>query len=311
MEGRALVTGASGFIGRALTAELLRQGWGVVAVGREAAGMPLGAEAISVARYDDATLGAALRDVRCDVVFHLAAYGVTPSARDPEQMFDVNVAGTAAIVRTAARIGARAVVYAGSSAEYIEAPHGTAITEDYPITTSALYGASKAAGGLWGRAVAAQEGIVFQWLRVFGVFGPGEAPHRLFPAIAAKLTRDEPVDLSPGDQIRDLLYVDDVVAALLLGAKAALEGKAGPFNLCSGLPVSIRDVALALADALGKPRDLLRFGAISYRPDENLWLLGDAARFREATGFRPHFDIAQAALDFISRYEFPQAGVRT
>ena len=302
MSRRALITGASGFIGRALTERLLNDGWGVIAVGRDPLHLPHATEQIGVARYDDATLAKALAGRQADLIFHLAAYGVAPGQRDPDLMFDVNVAGTSAMVRAAKLVGARALVYAGSSAEYAEAPSGMAITEDYPLTTRALYGASKAAGGLWARAMAAREGISFQWLRVFGVYGPGEAPHRLLPAIATKLARDETVDLSPGNQIRDLLYIDDVVSALVLGAEAALAGEEGPFNLCSGQPVSVRDVAIAVADALGKPRDKLIFGAIPYRPDENLWLLGDGTRLMNATAFQPKFDLALGIRHFIDKF---------
>ena len=303
MIGRALVTGASGFIGRALTTRLLNDGWSVITVGRDAThNQQPATEAVSVARYDDATLENALRGRQADVIFHLAAYGVAPGQRDPALMFDVNVAGPSAIVRAAKLVGARAVIYAGSSAEYVEAPNGMAIAEDYPLTTQALYGASKAAGGLWARAVAAREGVAFQWLRVFGVYGPGEAPHRLLPAIITKLARNEAVDLSPGNQIRDLLYIDDVISALILGAKAALAGEEGPFNLCSGQPVSVRDVAIALADALGKPRTLLNFGAIPYRPDENLWLLGDGTRLRQATDFQPRFYLTAGVRHFVENF---------
>lgn len=299
---RALITGASGFIGSALARRLVEENWHVTAVGRDASRLPAGCDQAVVAQYDDATLASALEDRSCEVIFHLAAYGVAPDQRDPAQMFAANVAGTASLASLAARIGARAVIYAGSSAEYINAPPGMLIDEDYPLCTKAIYGASKAAGGLWGRALAAREGIVFQWLRLFGVYGPGEARHRLFPAIAAQLARDMPVDLSPGRQIRDILYIDEVIDALLLAADAAIKGEDGPFNLCSGRAVSVQDVALALADALGKPRELLRFGAIPYRPDENLWLVGDGRRLQNAAGFRSMLTLEQGIERFIANF---------
>lgn len=297
---RVLVTGASGFIGRALTERLVADGHLVTALGRDATRLPAGAAPVLSARLDDEALAAALGALRFDVVYHLAAYGVAPDQRDPDTMFAVNVAGTAAIVRAARRAGARAVVYAGSSAEYREARHGTRIDEDHPLTKTGLYGTSKAVGGLWGGALAAREGIAFQWLRIFGVFGPGEAPHRLLPAIAGKLAGGQTVDLSPGDQIRDFLYVDDAVAGLIRAGEAALRGPGGCYNLCSGIPVSVKDVALAMADAMGRPRDLLRFGALAYRPDENLWLCGNGAALRAATGFAPLLDLRQAIDRFLA-----------
>ena len=105
----------------------------MLALGRDAARLPAGAEPVAVARYDDDTLDTALAGRSCDVVFHLAAYGVAPGERDTDTMFDVNLRGTAAMVRAAKRLGAGALVYAGSSAEYAEAPTGMAITEALAI----------------------------------------------------------------------------------------------------------------------------------------------------------------------------------
>jgi nucleoside-diphosphate-sugar epimerase len=129
----------------------------------------------------------------------------------------------------------------------------------------------------------------------------------LLPAIVAKLSRDEPVALSPGDQVRDLLYVDDVADGLIAAAEAALDGTTGPFNLCSGEPVSVKQVANAVADALDKPRRLLEFGAIPYRENETLWQVGNPERFRRATGFRPRTTwqagIQRAVADLLAQHE--------
>jgi nucleoside-diphosphate-sugar epimerase len=247
---------------------------------------PGDAAVVRVDRWDRDGLLRAVENCRCDVLFHLAAYGVRPDQRDNKTLFDVNVAGTAAAVAAAAASGARAFVYTGSCSEYREVSPGKLIDEDHPLTATGPYGASKAAGGIWGQAAATEAGLHFQWMRLFGTFGPGEAAHRLLPAIVARLSRDASVALSPGDQMRDLLYIDDVTDGLVAAADAALDGATGPFNLCSGEPVSVKQVANAVADALDKPRRLLEFGAIPYRPNETLWQVGNPERFRRATGFR-------------------------
>lgn len=299
---RAIVTGASGFIGSELTRRLLADGFAVVAVGRDAARLPRGAERVEVESFTFEALKAALAKQECDVVFHLAAYGVAPHERDLETMLAVNVSGTAAIVQVAAGLGARAIVYGGSCSEYAAAEPGTLIDEQHPISTTNLYGSTKAAGGLCGRATAARNGLIFQWLRIFGVFGPGEAPHRLMPAIATQLAQDIPVKLSPGEQVRDVLYIDEVVGALMQCADAAFDGEAGPLNVCSGRPVSVRAMATMLADAMGKSRELLQFGALPYRPDDNPWLVGSAARIEQSTGFRSTLPLEDAVAKFLSEF---------
>jgi nucleoside-diphosphate-sugar epimerase len=290
----ALITGASGFIGRALAKRLVNGGWDVGCVGRRDPQIP-GAAFMRAARLADDELRDALADRRFNVLFHVAAYGVTPTDTDPATIFDVNIAGTAAAVRAAAAVGTDVVVYVGSCSEYEQATPDVLIREDHRLTTRGLYGPSKAAGGLWGQALARRLGVAFIWLRLFGVYGPGEASHRLLPSIASRLAHDLPADLSPGDQMRDVLYVDDVVDGLISAEGAARHGALGPFNLCSGKALSVKMFALAIADALGKSRQLLKFGAIPYRSGEPMWLVGCGDAFAGASGFAPHTSL-QAGL---------------
>jgi nucleoside-diphosphate-sugar epimerase len=288
----ALVTGGTGFIGRALQGQLSRAGVETTLLTQAGRGKLGGPARIEASSFEEDAVVRALAGQRYDVVFHLAAYGVAPGSRDPGTMFATNIGGTNAAIHAAAAVGARALVYAGSCSEYQEPPIGTLLGEEAPLTRTELYGASKAAAGLWGQALANHLGVPFQWMRLFNVFGPGEAEHRLIPAIIRSLTRGEPVALSPGEQVRDFLFIQDVVDGLILAADAALAGRLGPFNLCSGRPVKVREIALAAADALGRPRELLDFGALSYRPGECLWLVGRPDRFGSASGFRPRTPLA-------------------
>ncbi len=287
----ALVTGGTGFIGQALCSHLTQIGVRSTLLIRKGRHKPEGMSVIETASLDKEAIVSKLSERRYDAVFHLAAYGVAPGSRDPITTLQTNVLGTDAIIHAAAAVGARAVIYVGSCSEYHEPQPGVLVSEDAPLARAGLYGASKAAAGLWGRALAQHLGIHFQWLRLFNVFGPGEAEHRLIPSILRSMNHDEPVALSPGEQVRDFLYVEDVAEGLVLAAKAAFVGHTGPFNLCSGQPITVREVALAAAEALGKPKDLLNFGALSYRPDECLWLVGRPNRFQDATGFRPRVSL--------------------
>jgi nucleoside-diphosphate-sugar epimerase len=283
----ALLTGGTGFVGTALSRRLAQSGVRTTLLARPGASIPPDCEVVTVADLSRHAVAAAVAGRRFDIVFHLAAYGVAPSDRDPRQTFDANIAGTDAILHAAAETGAGSVVYLGSCSEYRDPAPDRFVEEDAPIGPDRLYGGSKAASGLWGQALAAQLGIAFQWLRLFNVFGPGEAASRLIPALIARLGADDTVDLSPGEQVRDFLYIDDVVTGIILAAEASLCGRLGPFNLCSGQPVKVKEIALAVANAMGKPYDLLGFGHLSYRPDDIFWLVGSPTRLQSATGFRP------------------------
>ena len=287
----ACVTGASGFIGRALVDRLRASGCSVLAVGRAGSALPDDVQQLRVDTFSPTALRTALRGRSFDILFHLAAYGVDPEDRDADTMQAVNVAATGALVEAAAACGARGVVYAGSCAEY--AGGDEPIVENAPLTTTNIYGASKAAGGMWGAALAARAKLPFCWLRLFGVYGPGEAPYRLVPYVIARLGRSESVDLTPGAQLRDLMYIDDVVTGLMRAADMTQKSLPGPFNLCTGTAVAIRDVALAVAAAVKQPQTLLAFGARPYRPDEAMSIVGAPERFRQASGFAPAVGLAE------------------
>ena len=289
----ALVTGATGFLGRALVKQLHTIHCRVTALVRCQDGLDPALDRIIADIRDPAALRSALAGRRFDVVFHLAAAGVAPGKREPGLMFATNAAATGALVEICAGIGTRAVVYAGSCSEYAAVGGAERTSEDHPLTRDHLYGVSKIAGGVWGTAIARNCGVTFCWLRLFGIYGPGEAPDRLIPYLAERLAVDEPVDLTPGEQVRDLTYVDDATRALLLAGELAVLGKEGPFNLCAGQGVEVRQVANMVCDHLGKPRGLLRFGARRYRPDEPMRVVGDPTRFRQATGYSPQIDLEQ------------------
>jgi nucleoside-diphosphate-sugar epimerase len=215
----------------------------------------------------------------------LASYGVAPSESDPETMLDANVGALTRLLAACAGAGAR-VLHAGSCSEYARVDPPALMTEDTPCHPSAPYGAAKLAATEWGRTLAARLGVPFVTLRLFGVYGPGESPHRIIPALCAKLTRRESVPLTHGNQVRDFTYVDDLCAAFV-GAFDANLPSGGVFNVCSGVGVSIREVCLSVCRTLGASPELLRFGATPLRPGEPEWMVGDPTRFQAATGWRP------------------------
>jgi nucleoside-diphosphate-sugar epimerase len=296
----ALVTGGTGFIARSLRRHLSQSGIRTTLLARAGASIPQDCDVVTVRDLSRESVFAALHGLNFDVVFHLAAYGVKPTDRDPATTFSANIGGIDAIVSAAAETGARAIVYLGSCSEYRNPIPGNPLSEDAPLGSTGLYGASKAAAGIWGEALASRLGIPFQWLRLFNVFGPGEGATRLVPALIDRLKIDAPVSLSPGEQVRDFLYIDDAVVGIALAAGAALAGRTGQFNLCSGQPITVREVALAVAAAMGKPSNLLMFGDLDYRPDENLWLVGHPEKFRRATGFVPRVSLAAGIEQMIA-----------
>lgn len=106
-------------------------------------------------------------------------------------------------------------------------------------------------------------GIELAWCRLFYLFGEGEDPRRLVPSLHENLKNKNTVNLTTGKQIRDYMDVSDaakIISDILLGTQQ------GPVNVCSGIPITVRQLSEKIADIYNS-RELLNFGA---RPENSI-----------------------------------------
>jgi nucleoside-diphosphate-sugar epimerase len=286
----ALVTGATGFIGVHLVARLLSEGSRVTVLARSSTVPPAEwRERVRVIACDDFSERNLRRllDRPVEAIFHLAAYGVRPDQRDIEEMLRINVEMPAALVRLCGEWRAR-MVMAGTFSEYRSPAAQDLLTEDSPLEQGKLYGSSKAAGGLMAGAIAQGSGVGFRLLRLFKVYGAGEAPHRLLPALVRGLAKRERVAISAGTQVLDFVHIDDVVEAMLRAdAHCRKKGGIATWNVATGRAHSVREFAEQVAAAMNADVSLLGFGAIAMRKDDEPWLVGSPDRLRFELGWQP------------------------
>jgi len=285
-----LVTGATGFIGRRLVTRLSEMGSSVICLvypnRRQSNSLPAVHGVIPVDGDSTQSLAQTLSDAGPEVVINLAAQGVSPETRDPQLMINGNIGVISKLIQGLSHSSPRVILHAGSWSEYADSNGSEPIDEDQPIWPRSVYGAAKASATMFGNALARETGLPFVTLRLFNVFGVGESPNRLIPYLIDRLGVSEYADLTPGDQIRDVTYVDDIVDAILLAGGAGLEPYTA-YNVCSSRPTQVRLIAETVADIMHKPRNLLRFGSIPHRTDEPLEIVGDNTRFVDATGWKP------------------------
>jgi UDP-glucose 4-epimerase len=288
---RVLVTGATGCVGAALLAQLRAGGVDAVAVARTDT-----QNAIVIPNYNPTQVATQLRGERFDVVFHLGAAGVKPSEQQPLLLVDGNISFTLALLEAVAVHPPLRIVYTSSSAVYAPKPgHQRLVEDDAGSRPPSLYGAAKRATECMAEVLAAQLALPWVSLRLFGVYGPGEAPHRLIPSLVADLRARRVPTLTAGAQQRDWMYVDDVVEALLLAATQPLHHSL--YNVCSGVPISVRTVVETVGAAMGVSSEALGLGRKPYRSDEPFFVVGDPTRFSTDTGFAPQV----ALVDGIAR----------
>jgi nucleoside-diphosphate-sugar epimerase len=160
------------------------------------------------------------------------------------------------------------------------------LREQDRCTPQTAYGIAKLASGLYASAYADRGAKSVVIARLFGVYGPGESPQRLFPALIDALDRGESIDLSDGLQRRDFIHVDDVCAGLCAIA-ASVPSDDAVFNLGTGQAVRVRDVVEWITEAAGAPISLVRFNARPRSPGDEDLLEADMARYANIIGDPP------------------------
>ena len=287
-----LVTGATGFIGRALARRLQEHlDTTLVLLSRKPR-----REVADSAVWVDAPLDQLSRETwrtsgveRIDVVFHLAAF--TPksgaAADSVEEVYRDNLLGTRSLLESLPSPPER-IVFASTLDVYAPLPEGGVLTESSPLAPANLYAASKLFCEQLIRAYAQAHGCRSTILRYGHIFGPGEeAYQKLIPQTIRQLLQGEaPVLYGDGSAERDFLYVDDAVEATLRAA-VLKEQLPGPINIVRGSSRPIRDIVEMLVDIAGFSGNI-RF--LADRPS------GQSLRFdnrgmRESLGVWPYVSL--------------------
>lgn len=253
MDERVLVTGAAGFIGRAVVAGLRQRGVPVTAVDREPPD-PSWDEGVHVVTGDlaDQEVCIAAFETRPSAVVHLAALtSVLRSVDAPMQTFAQNVTITQVLLELSRGSGVDRFVLASTNAVVGDVGAAT-INANLPLRPLTPYGATKAACEMLLSAYSGSYGLATAALRFTNVYGPGMSHKDSFvPRMMKAALKDEGVRIyGDGRQRRDLVYIDDVVAGVMLALDKAYDGRA---IIGSGRSVSVLEMVEAVRAVTGRP----------------------------------------------------------
>ena len=280
-----LYNGASGGLGRYLAGPL--------------SGLEEPSHALTARLEDQSGLAAELNllDAGGAVTFiHLAARVSVPACEsDPSGAHRTNVVLARSTVETvidwALRRGADArVIYVSSGHVYAAQPDGSRLSEDAPLGPRSVYAQTKLAAEQELLALASTRGVPIMVARVFGLLAPRQAPNYVLPALIER-ARSGQLDGIPGlDFVREYLDARDVCQNLLLLAAAGVSDRSVVANVCSGVPVTIRQLLRATLGEIDLKRaDDLAQAAVAApgRSDDIRWLVGDPSLFISLAGSHP------------------------
>ena len=293
---RALVTGASGFIGRRISAELEAGGWHVVrAVRRMTDRMPPGTLVLGQDPWESSTFASAIVEAAPDVVFHMVG---TTWPDSVAQFYSVNVVMTARLLEAVAASGIRpAVVLAGSAAEYGYVPEQQQpVREDATCAPLTHYGISKYSQTMLGLAYA-RAGYPVLIARIFNPVGVGMPSRLALASFAEQLgIADNVLVTGDLDVARDFVDVVDV-ARLIVALASRLDNYGQVFNVCSGTTFQLRPLVEEMIRLTGR-QIRLSVSPARLRPGDMRVLCGDIARL-QAAGLSvkpPDFSVILPAL---------------
>lgn len=304
---RVLVTGGAGFIGGHLVDALLTQGAGVRVFDNFSTGKRSNVEhnlaKIELIEDDVRDTDACERAVRgVDLVYHEAAIpSVARSVDDPVSSNEVNAGGTVKLLNAARKAGVKRFIYAASSSAYGESEVLPKVETMLPMPLSP-YAVSKLAGERHVTVFGNLYGIKTCSLRYFNVFGPRQDPKNEYAAVIPKfittmLNGGSPHIYGDGEQTRDFCFVENVIQANLLAAKADLSGEV--VNIACGERVSLNQLVELTNVEIGT-RIPPTHGPS--RPGDIRHSLADVSAARQLLGYEPKFNLRAGLKKTVEYY---------
>lgn len=277
-----LIIGASGFLGSKILGKYIDDGIAPHAIGRRPVHGAKSFRDINI--LDARALTDALVEIQPSHILHLASRGVTRDQSTLAELLLNNTVGTDNVLSAAASLRHKPQVFMlGTAYEY--ASSTSPLRETSEIQPCSAYAISKTASAYCMSKYSTE--LSMHYLRLFNVYGPGEPRERLIPYIVEAAKAGQTITLTGCEQIRDFMFIDDLVTAIAgILKNSSREPGVNFVNVGTGRPSTLKDVVISTDSAL-KARGIeaqIIFGALPYRKDDPMFCVAESSKLTSIVG---------------------------
>lgn len=279
---KILITGASGFIGRALSSKLKAKGIDLVLIG----------SADGDIASEDTLIKLAAVDI--EHVFHLAGKTYVPDSwTNPNEFYRTNLLGTTNVLEFCR---SRGISMTFVSAYVYGHPEALPIMESSRIRPSNPYALSKRLAEEACEFYAETHGLSIAAIRPFNVYGAGQDDKFLIPSIIRQVLTEEKIMVQDLVPKRDYVFLEDLVAALL----ATLKAKRGynVFNIGSGYSLNVKEVIDIIQDVASTDKEVV--SEKNVRSNELMDVVADISKARKDLGWEPQYSFREGIVNMLS-----------
>ncbi len=248
---RMLITGITGFVGKALSNRLKSLGAIVYGISRSVNNDDTNLNADIL---DYAKINKFIKDSDIDICFHLASFSLVEEGQlNPYQTFKINIEGTLNILESARNNNLEKVIVASTS--HVYGKNKIPYFESYMPRPTRPYETSKACTDIIAQSYSKSFNLPVLIPRFVNIYGPGDLNfQRLIPKTIKSILEDVPPKMWGGEAIRDYLFIDDAIDAYLLLAKININqvGDNRVFNFGSSNMISVKDLIKKIIKISGR-----------------------------------------------------------
>jgi nucleoside-diphosphate-sugar epimerase len=231
---------------------------------------------------------------------HLAFIGVKQDKNDDGNIIIKNLELIEKLIEFSKKINIEMFINTGSCFEYGGSGERK-LNEDDVLKPFNLYGAAKSTAHMFGEIILKENGIKLVTLRPFNVYGIGDYEKKIIPYLIDCIYNEKKIEMTAGEQLRDYIYVDDLIDAFLeILENRKINGNI--YNVCTGKGITLKEIVYFILKELDKKDDKINFGALPYRKNEPMQIVGNNLKLVSKTKWKPKVDIELGIKLMINNY---------